>query len=138
MKIDITLGSIINSPFDELNNKVSDIQTSNNAVGGTSVNPNVWKPVIDGEGVLTWEYSLATDMPISVNIKGPKGDKGEIGPQGIQGVKGDEGPMGPQGLQGPKGDTGEQGLPGKDGTQIMVSQTKPIESKVGDVWIQVI
>ena len=34
-------------------------------------------------------------------VKGPKGDKGDTGPQGPKGEKGDTGP------QGPKGDTGE-------------------------------
>ena len=70
---------------------------------------------------------------------GPKGDKGEPGPQGATGergprgeqgppgVRGESGPIGPQGLQGiqgergvdgqpgPKGDTGERGLKGDDG-----------------------
>ena len=39
-------------------------------------------------------------------LKGPKGDTGEQGPQGLQGPKGDTGEQGPQGLQGPKGDDG--------------------------------
>lgn len=67
------------------------------------------------------------------NIQGPKGDKGDTGPQGLrgiqgekgatgergatgpQGVKGDTGERGPQGLQGPKGDTGLQGPRGEQG-----------------------
>lgn len=36
-------------------------------------------------------------------ISGPKGDKGDIGPQGIQGEKGEKGDMGPQGLRGEAG-----------------------------------
>ena len=60
------------------------------------------------------------------NIKGPKGDKGDTGPQGPQGIKGDTGATGPQGeqgqqgIQGPAGKDGAQGipgLPGKDGNQ---------------------
>ena len=43
--------------------------------------------------------------------KGPKGDKGEQGPQGVKGDTGE------QGLQGVKGDTGEQGLQGPQGPQ---------------------
>lgn len=35
--------------------------------------------------------------------QGPKGDKGDDGPEGPQGPKGDDGPEGPQG---PKGDDG--------------------------------
>ena len=50
--------------------------------------------------------------------KGPKGDKGEIGPQGQRGLKGDtgeQGLQGPQGIQGERGLRGEQGPPGIDG-----------------------
>ena len=49
--------------------------------------------------------------------RGPKGDTGERGPQGIQGPKGDTGERGPQGIQGPKGDTGEKGPKGDTGSQ---------------------
>ena len=45
-----------------------------------------------------------------VDFKGPKGDKGDIGPQGPKGDKGDIGPRGPEGLQ---GDIGPQGLKGE-------------------------
>ena len=53
--------------------------------------------------------------------KGPKGDKGEIGPQGQRGLKGDtgeqglQGPRGLQGIQGERGLRGEQGLKGDKG-----------------------
>ncbi len=40
---------------------------------------------------------------------GPKGDKGDPGPQGLPGPKGDKGDPGPQGLPGPKGDKGDPG-----------------------------
>lgn len=49
---------------------------------------------------------------------GPQGIKGDIGPQGpqgIQGVKGDTGLQGPQGIQGPKGDKGDTGAQGPQG-----------------------
>ena len=46
---------------------------------------------------------------------GPKGDKGERGIQGEQGPKGDIGPQGPHGIQGPKGDTGNVGPQGPAG-----------------------
>ena len=55
--------------------------------------------------------------------KGPKGDKGEIGPQGQRGLKGDtgeqglQGPRGLQGMQGERGLRGEQGLKGDKGEQ---------------------
>ena len=61
--------------------------------------------------------------------QGPKGDTGEQGPQGIQGETGPQGPKGDaftyadftpeqlEALKGPKGDTGEQGPKGEDGAQ---------------------
>ena len=55
------------------------------------------------------------------NLKGPKGDAGEAGPQGPkgdagpQGEQGDKGDPGPQGPQGPKGDAGPQGPQGPKG-----------------------
>ena len=44
-----------------------------------------------------------------------KGEKGDIGPQGLQGPKGEKGDTGPQGETGPKGDTGSAGAAGVDG-----------------------
>ena len=43
---------------------------------------------------------------------GPKGDKGDTGPQGLQGPKGDKGDTGLQGPKGEKGATGPKGDPG--------------------------
>ncbi len=54
------------------------------------------------------------------NIKGPKGEKGDIGPtgpQGERGLQGDIGPMGMQGVQGLQGPMGEQGIQGVPGPQ---------------------
>ena len=57
-------------------------------------------------------------------LKGPQGDKGDMGPQGPQGIQGEQGiqgPVGPkgdkgeQGIQGPQGEIGPQGLQGKSG-----------------------
>ncbi len=56
-------------------------------------------------------------------VPGPKGDTGEVGPQGEQGVPGpkgdtgDTGETGPQGLPGVKGDTGDTGAAGPQGIQ---------------------
>ena len=52
---------------------------------------------------IQWKYAdeeVWQDLIAIQELKGPKGDTGEQGPQGIQG---------------PKGDTGEQGLKGADG-----------------------
>ena len=49
---------------------------------------------------------------------GPKGDPGEVGPQGVAGPKGDKGDpgeTGPQGVAGPKGDKGDPGETGPQG-----------------------
>ncbi len=48
---------------------------------------------------------------------GPKGDKGDTGPQGPTGPKGDKGDAGPQGPAGPKGDQGDAGPAGPKGDQ---------------------
>jgi hypothetical protein len=55
---------------------------------------------------------LRSELPISWNQKGEKGDPGLQGPPG---EKGDTGEQGPQGVQGPKGDTGAQGAQGLKG-----------------------
>ena len=50
--------------------------------------------------------------------QGPKGDTGDTGPQGPKGDTGDTGPQGPKGdtgPQGPKGDTGDTGPQGPKG-----------------------
>lgn len=52
------------------------------------------------------------NKPEVIGEQGPKGDKGDPGPEGPQGPKGDTGEQGPQG---PKGDTGEQGPAGNNG-----------------------
>ena len=48
---------------------------------------------------------------------GPKGEKGEAGPQGPQGEAGPAGPQGPQGEAGPAGPQGPQGEQGPQGPQ---------------------
>ncbi|WP_121497980.1 MopE-related protein [Paenibacillus montanisoli] len=76
-----------------------------------------------------------SEIPLSWNIAGPKGDAGEPGPQGLagadgaqgtQGSQGEQGPAGPagpagadgaQGAQGPQGEQGPQGPAGADGAQ---------------------
>lgn len=63
------------------------------------------------------------------NLKGPKGDTGPIGPQGLtgpQGPKGDTGPQGLTGEQGPKGDKGDVGPQGPQGIQGLTGPEGPI------------
>lgn len=50
-----------------------------------------------------------------VNLKGDKGEKGDIG---LQGPQGEQGARGLQGLQGPRGEQGIQGMQGPDGRSI--------------------
>ncbi|CAI2056995.1 Collagen triple helix repeat (20 copies) [Serratia quinivorans] len=56
---------------------------------------------------------------------GPQGDKGDIGPQGPQGEKGDIGPEGPKGNKGDTGDVGAEGPKGDAGPQGPIGETGP-------------
>jgi len=75
------------------------------------------------------------ETPLSWNIvgpQGPKGDQGDPGAQGLKGDKGDPGAQGLPGLKGDKGDPGAQGAPGLSEYQtIPVSQ--PISAAGG--WV---
>lgn len=64
---------------------------------------DTWKPTIDSNGNISWILNNTTTTPVAMNIKGPKGD---IGPQGIQGIQGPKGDTGAQGIQGIKGNDG--------------------------------
>ena len=81
-------------------------------------------PHISSDYELSWENDGGLENPPSINLRGPKGDKGEQGEIGPQGEKGEQGEIGPQGekgetgeqgLQGEKGETGEQGPQGEKG-----------------------
>lgn len=61
-------------------------------------------------GITTNNKTVQSD--VTLGGKGPKGDKGDPGPQG---VKGDTGNPGAAGAQGPKGDKGDQGIQGELG-----------------------
>jgi hypothetical protein len=79
--------------------------------------------VIDGAN----EICSSSELPISWNQKGPKGDagpqglpggpgpKGDRGPKGDPGEQGGQGPAGPAGRDGADGPEGPAGPPGKDG-----------------------
>ena len=93
---------------------------------------------ISEEGIMTINYSDSTSEEVG-NVKGPKGDTGEVGNNGLsayeiavkngyigtepewlsslKGDTGETGATGPQGIQGEKGDVGEQGPQGIQGEQ---------------------
>ncbi|WP_265017019.1 collagen-like protein [Wolbachia endosymbiont (group B) of Endotricha flammealis] len=74
-------------------------------------------------------------------VQGPKGEKGDIGPKGLDGAMGIKGDMGEKGepgangLQGPEGPKGEPGLRGFNGTQGLTgNKGEPgIEGLKGDI-----
>lgn len=72
------------------------------AIGETGADGAYYYPEVDTDGNLRWWNNGDLENPTPVNIKGPKGDKGD---QGIQGPKGDPGDTGA---------AGPQGEPGKD------------------------
>lgn len=76
------------------------------------VNGATFIPSVSDEGIISWTNDQGLPNPEPVDIKGPQGEQGPIGPQGPQGVKGD---TGEQGIQGPKGDTGDVGPAGPKG-----------------------
>lgn len=91
------------------------------AGGGKEQSTLAWKPSVDAAGNLSWELSESTDAPVTQNIKGATGAKGEKGDTGAQGPKGETGAAGKDGAtgatgpQGPKGDKGETGAAGAKG-----------------------
>ena len=66
------------------------------------------------------------------SIQGPKGEKGDTGPQGPQGEKGDPGVQGPQGEKGNPGAQGPQGADGNSG--VWVGSEAPTDSSY-TVWV---
>ena len=82
---------------------------------------------VDLSGYATIDFVTQEISSIEL-IPGPKGDKGDTGPQGPQGPKGDTGPQGLQGergLQGEQGPQGERGLQGEQGPQGPKGDTGP-------------
>ena len=57
----------------------------------------------DSNVVYQWDVDQSAWVNVGA-LKGPKGDTGNIGPQGLQGPKGEKGDTGQQGPQGEKGD----------------------------------
>ncbi|WP_373599693.1 hypothetical protein [Paraclostridium bifermentans] len=81
------------------------------------------------------------DFSEILTVPGPKGDKGDAGPQGPKGDKGDTGSQGPKGdkgdtgSQGPKGDKGDAGPQGPKGDKGDAGPQGPKGDKgdIGDV-----
>ena len=100
--------------------------------------------VDDNDNSLWISYDRGKTLVPAAGVHGPKGDKGEpgpqgpkgnqgdIGPQGPQGPKGDKGNMGPQGPKGPKGDIGTQGPKGDKGAGINIPDASDGEIIVSD------
>ncbi|MFC1025165.1 hypothetical protein ACFGXM_00715 [Pasteurella multocida] len=65
--------------------------------GKLGENGATFKPNVSSAGLLSWTNDRGLSNPASVNIKGPKGERGEQGPVG---PKGEQGPVGPQGPSG--------------------------------------
>ena len=55
------------------------------------------------------------ELPVSWNVRGPRGERGAPGPAGPQGATGPEGSAGAAGAQGPAGPQGERGPAGQPG-----------------------
>ena len=74
----------------------------------------VFTPTVSASGIISWTNNGGLTNPDSVNIRGPKGEKGDsiigpIGPIGPQGPAGESivGPVGPRGERGPAGESFE-------------------------------
>lgn len=105
-------------------------------------NGAIFTPTVEEDGTLHWVNDKGLENPVSVNIKGPPGDRGEAGEQGPQGNAGSDGKdgvsvthewdgtilrvtsasgttsvdlKGDRGEQGPQGIQGETGANGADG-----------------------
>lgn len=75
------------APFtSKIPEKSKDWEVAVKGVGATFI------PHVDRNGNLTWTNDSNLENPSTVNIKGPKGDRG------LQGEKGSEGPKGDAGL----------------------------------------
>lgn len=83
--------------------------------GGGGESDLLWYPNVSGDGFISWSKSETDVPPQSVNIQGPQGIQGEIGPTGPQGPQGETGDQGPQGERGPQGETGPEGPQGPKG-----------------------
>lgn len=85
-------------------------------------------PLLEGPGKSAYAIAVAHGFKGSEqdwldSLRGPKGDPGKNGVDGVNGERGIQGPPGPPGKDGVNGEKGEQGLqgppglPGRDGTK---------------------
>lgn len=78
--------------------------------------------------IITGEVTTEdTELNAYLDYRGPKGDTGARGEQGIQGPKGDpgaQGERGPKGDTGAKGEQGDKGSPGNDGISPTITTSK--------------
>lgn len=112
--------------------KTSDILLGNGlAVGNTYTTPSI-KDYLDA--LNTFFDGYLSLLHKGLNIPGPKGERGPVGPVGPAGKDGERGEVGPagprgdqgeMGPQGPKGDQGEMGPQGPKGEQGEVGPQGP-------------
>lgn len=91
--------------------------------------------VLDGEKGDPFVYSDFTPEQLE-SLRGPKGEPGEQGIQGIQGPQGEPGEQGLQGIQGPQGDIGPQGPEGIQGPQGEPGQDGYTPERGVDYWTE--
>ena len=82
-------------------------------------NIKVGDHVVDGTGAV-YEITAVDAENFTVgtkqaDLRGPQGNKGDTGKQGVQGIQGPKGDPGAPGKNGETGPQGPQGVPGKDG-----------------------
>lgn len=113
-------------------------------------------PEVDAAGNLTWSNDKGLENPVSVNIMGAPGIKGDTGAQGEKGERGEKGDTGAPftydmftaeqlaGLKGEKGETGSQGERGEKGDKgdaftyedFTDEQMAALKGEKGDAGIQ--
>lgn len=86
-------------------------------------------PIVHENGEISWSNDKGLGNPETVNIKGPKGDRGEQGPKGEKGDVGETGPQGPSGDTAPIATTNVAGKVKPDGTTITVDTDGTIHGK---------
>ena len=116
------------SDIPEIPTKVSQLENDENYANETYVINKIAEAQLNGNdvdlsGYVTKETGNASQIMFSdgstfqskLDAGLLKGDKGDIGPQGLAGEKGDKGEPGNDGAPGPKGDKGDTGEQGPQG-----------------------